>query len=103
MKQFTVVAFVCVIGSAARSDGDPRYLDPKAVIAGLRELAETCAVMADKSTQEEIFGLTIRKDGDTCYLGRGDVDENVVEFFRDNPIDWAGMDGDEGLWVSIPD
>ena len=105
MKNCIMTATTLVLfGTIAVADADPRYADPAVVIAELRELVETCRSIPVHTVQPEIFGLETRRvDDHTCLIGHGEVDDNVVKFFQQHPLDWAGLDGDDGIWVRLTD
>ena len=92
-----------LIATTAVADSDPKYTDPNVILDDLMELAETCEGMSDGQTNEEIFGIMYTRMGDTCQFQNGELDDHVRDLLQDRKLDWAGVDGKDGLWVKLPE
>jgi hypothetical protein len=99
MKSILVAVCLASSGSLASADSDPKYADPNIILANLMELVETCQGMSDGQTNEEIFGILYKRTGDICQFQNGELDDGVRSYLREQKLDWAGVDGEHGLWV----
>lgn len=101
-KQLTAMV---LSGMAVATDavGDTRYADPAFVLQELEQFRSECSQMLDGEVRQEIFGIEVQRTGDRCIVGPGEVDENLVAFFAANSLDWAGLEGDDSIWVAATD
>ncbi|WP_184566906.1 hypothetical protein [Sulfitobacter undariae] len=90
-----------LIAAPVWADSDPKYLDPKVILADLLELQETCQNMTLGQTNEEVFGILFTRspDGGTCQFQNGELDDHVRDFLQEQNLAWAGVEGQDGLWV----
>lgn len=85
------------------ANADLRYADPAFLLQELKKFREECSQMLDGEVREEIFGIEVRRSANRCIVGQGEVDENLATYFATNPLEWAGLEGDNSIWVTIAD
>lgn len=78
---------------------DERYLNEEKIVTDLKKLVGWCDEMVDGQVRTEVYGLLFVKNGTRCHFTNGEVEEHVRSYLHNNPVDWAGIEGEHGLWV----
>ena len=101
MKTLLCTVGVVMLATHTMADADPRYQDPANIMADLNQLVEWCSDMEEGDIRREIFDIQFAKHGNRCQFLNGELDDHIRSYLSDHKLNWAGVEGEHGLWVEV--
>ena len=103
MKTLLCTVGVVMLATHTMADADPRYQDPANIMTDLDQLVGWCNKMDEGEIRREIFDIQFAKHGNRCQFLNGELDDQIRTYLNDNKLEWAGVEGMHGLWVTTSD